>query len=98
MVYLPTTQEFEWLIGLLRDLKFLERLEAGGKCSRALRRLRRGMAQEVISLRIHTLTVRCGEYKRRQALRLKHLIDAAGMDVTLIYVPNPGAREEKRRR
>jgi len=54
----PTGQEFEWLIGLLRDLKFLEHLELGGKCGLALRRLRRAMAQEAISLRIQTIGMR----------------------------------------
>ena len=81
------------LIGLLRDLKFLEDLEFGGECGRPLSWLCYVM-REAIYLRIQTLTVRRGEYERHQALRLKRLFAAAGLNVTLICTPDPGAQEE----
>jgi len=89
----PSDQELEWLMGLLRDLKSLEDLEFGGECGRALSRLRHYVAREAISLRIQTLTVRRGEDERRQALGLKRLFDAAGLNVTLICAPDPGGQE-----
>ena len=91
----PTSQELEWFIGLLRDLRFLEHLEFGGECGRAIQLLRYEVARKAISLRIQTLTVRCGEYARRRALSLKkRLFDTAGLDVTLICIPDPGVNEE----
>lgn len=93
IVFPPSDQELEWLIELLRDLRFLEDLEFRGECSRALSRLRHYMAREVIFLCIQTLTVRCEEHERREALALKRLFDAAGLNVTLIFTPDPGAQE-----
>ena len=92
-VFPPSDQELEWLIELLRDLKFLEDLEFRGECGRALGRLRHSMAREAIFLCLQTLTVHRGERERREVLRLKHLFDAAGLNVTLIYTPDPGAQE-----
>ena len=91
----PTRQELEWFIGLLRDLRFLEHLEFGGECGCAIQFLRYEVARKAISLRIQTLTVRCGEYARRRALWLKKcLFDTAGLNVTLICIPDPGVHEE----
>ena len=95
LVPLPTSQELEWLGGLLHDLKFLEHLEFGGGCGRALRWLRHETARGVISLRIRTLTIRHGGNTRRQAVKLKRLFDAAGLKITLIYIPDPGIHEER---
>ena len=91
----PTGRELEWLIGLLRDLEFLEYLELGGKCGRVLRRLRHEMAQEAVSLHIDAVTVCGGEYERRQALQLKDHFYAAGLNITLIFVADPGVHEER---
>ena len=93
IVFPPSDQELEWLIELLRDLRFLEDLEFGGECGRALSRLCHYMAREAIFLCIQTLTVRRGEPERCEALRLKRLFDAAGLNLTLIFTPDPGAQE-----
>ena len=89
MVFTPSDQELEWLIELLRHLKFLEVLELGGECGRALSRLRYYMAREATSFHIQTLTVRRGggEYARRQALRLKRLFDVASLNITMVCIP-----------
>ena len=94
LVGLPTSQELEWLVGLLQDLRFLEHLEFGGGWGRALGFLRHEMGRGVISLRIQTLTVRCGGNARRQAVRLKRLFDATGLKVSLMWIPDPGVHEE----
>ena len=93
MVFPPSDQALEWLVGLLRDLKFLEGLELGGECDRALSRLRYCMSRGDISLRIQTLIVHRGGYARTQALVLKDLIDATGLNVTLICPPDPEVQE-----
>ena len=93
MVFPPSVQELEWFIELLRDLKFLEGLELEGECDRALSRFRHYVSHEAISLRIQTLTVRRGGYTRRQALRLKRSFDAAGLNITFIFIPDPWVRE-----
>ena len=87
--------EFNWLSGLLRDLEFLEHLELGGECGEGLRWLCEEMTQDRMHLRIRSLTVRCGEHERRQALRLKYLADAAGVTTALICTPDPRVREER---
>jgi len=70
-------------MGLLRDLKSLEDLEFEGEYGHALGRLGHYVARGAISLRIQTLTVRRGEDERRQALRLKRLLDTARRDLDL---------------
>ena len=55
MVFPPSDRELEWLIGLLRDLKFLEDLELTGECDHAFSRFRYYIARGDISLRVQTL-------------------------------------------
>ena len=83
-----------WLVELLRDLRSLEHLELGGRCESAIRSLCQEMTKEPISVPIRTLTVRCEEQEKPQALRLKQLADAAGLITVLIFVPDPEVREE----
>jgi hypothetical protein len=96
MISSPFSQELEWFIELLGDLEFLEHLDIGGECGRALRWLRHEIAREAISPRLKTLTVRSGESERHQALVLKHLVNATGLDMTLICIPDPRVHEEGR--
>ena len=92
MVSLPSYGEVKWLIGLWRDLTFLADLEIGGECYRALGILRDHCSSERLPIR--TLTVRdCGERERIQALELKRSLDASGLDVSLVCIPDPRAQE-----
>jgi hypothetical protein len=90
---LPTSQELDWLVELLRNLRFLEHLEFEGRCDRVLWWLHHRMAWETTSLRIQTLTIRRGGNAKRQAVGLKRHFDRAGLKVALICIPDLGDRE-----
>ncbi|KAF9782902.1 hypothetical protein BJ322DRAFT_1073218 [Thelephora terrestris] len=87
--------EFDWLSRLLQDLEFLEHLELGGECGEGLRWLCGEMTQDRMHSGVETLTVRCGEHERPQALKLKRLADAAGVTTTLICASDPRVHEER---
>ena len=88
----PSYRQVRWLAGLWGDLRFLEDLEFRGECYHALDILRRHCDLEHLPIR--TLTVRHrGERERIQALELKRTLDAAGREVTLVCIPDPGGRE-----
>ena len=88
--------EDRWLVGMFRELIYLDLLELGGDCGWVLRCLRRRVARGAVWLGIRTLVVRGGEYARRQALKLESVKgDLAGLqDTTVTYIQDPEVREE----
>ena len=93
MVLRPSSREFLWCTRLLRDLKYLDHLELRGECGDMILWLCREITKGTRSLPIQTLTVRCGEPKRHQGLKLKCLADAAGLTMTLVCASDPAAHE-----
>lgn len=73
-----------WLVGLLTDLSCLEHLELGGECGGAIQWLRSEMTRKKRTIHINTLTIRCGEHDKVQAVDLADLV---GVSVTVICVP-----------
>jgi hypothetical protein len=88
------SDEDVWLVYLLMDLCFLEVLELGGNCGRALQRLRHRLVRGVMQTSIRTLAVRGGEYAKIQALKLESAKDDIGLQgMTVTYIPDPEAYE-----
>jgi hypothetical protein len=86
------SDEDVWLVNMLMDLCFLEVLEFGGDCGRALRLLRHTLVRGVMQTSIRTLTVRGGEYAKVQALKLESAKDDIGLQgMTVTYIPDPEA-------
>ena len=86
--------ENEWLVGMLENINFLELLELGGDCSRALGSLRRRLVRGAMQIDIRTLIVRGGGYAESQALMLENVKDDIGLqNMTVTYILDPDAYE-----
>jgi hypothetical protein len=86
--------EVVWVVDMLMDLCFLEVLELGGDCGRALQLLRHRLVRGVMQTSIRTLAVRGGEYAKIQALKLESAKDDIGLQgMTVTYAPDPEAYE-----
>ena len=86
--------ENKWLVDMLENINFLELLELGGYCGRALGCLRRRLVRGVMQIDIRTLIVRGGEHAKIQVLRLENAKDDIGLqNMTVTYIPDPGAYE-----
>ena len=86
--------EVAWMVCLIRELESLEDLEIWGQCGGLLRYLRRLMMRGSPLPRIKTLTVHSGGTGRRQALRLKDVMDGLGLGTTVICIPDPGVPDD----
>ena len=86
--------EAAWVICLMRELESLEDLEIRGHCGCLLRYLRRLMMRGSPLPRIKTLTVHSGGTGRRQAFRLKDVMDGLGLGTIVTCITDPGVLDE----
>ena len=83
------TTEVAWVVCLMRELESLEDLEIRGQCGGLLRYLRRLMMRGSPLPPIKTLTVHSGGTGRRQAFRLKDIMDGLGLETVVTCIPDP---------
>ena len=86
--------EAAWVVCLMGELESLEDLEIRGQCGGLLRHLRRSMMRGSLLPRIKTLRVYSGGTGRRQALRLKDVMDGLGLGTVVACIPDPGVLDD----